>query len=82
MSHDGKTCITICLGSSCFTRGNAENLPHLQARLAEKGLEDRVTLKGSRCEGKCMHGPNLRVGETLLHDVKAADIDALLEERL
>ncbi len=82
MSHDGKTCITICLGSSCFTRGNAEHLPLLQSHLAEKGLTDRVHLKGSRCEGQCMHGPNLRIGERLLHDVKDSDLEALLEAHL
>lgn len=82
MSHDGKTCITLCLGSSCFTRGNAELLPVLQDQLAQRGLADRVHLKGSRCEGQCMHGPNLRIGEVLVHEVKAADLETLLERHL
>jgi len=63
---EGLPTLTICLGSSCFTRGNDETLPRLQAFLKRKGLEDRVALKGARCEGRCQHGPNLRLGETFL----------------
>jgi len=79
MTKNGKTCITICLGSSCFTRGNDEHLPLVQAWLANHDLTDRVALKGSRCEGKCMHGPNLKIDDTLVHDVKAADLESILE---
>lgn len=63
---EGLPTLTICLGSSCFTRGNDEKLPRLQAWLKRKGLEDRVALRGARCEGRCQHGPNLRLGETFL----------------
>jgi NADH:ubiquinone oxidoreductase subunit E len=63
---EGLPTLTICLGSSCFTRGNDENLPRLQAFLKRKGLEDKVALRGARCEGRCQHGPNLRLGEAFL----------------
>jgi NADH:ubiquinone oxidoreductase subunit E len=73
--------LTICLGSSCFTRGNDENLPRIQAWLRERGLEGRVVLRGARCEGRCQEGPNLRSGETFLDDLRT---DTLIErlERL
>ena len=67
MPHaEGLPTLTICLGSSCFTRGNDETLPRLQAWLQRKDLAGRVALKGARCEGRCQHGPNLRLGETFL----------------
>jgi NADH:ubiquinone oxidoreductase subunit E len=74
---DEPVTLTICLGSSCFTRGNDENLPRVQAFLKARGLEGRVALKGSRCEGRCQHGPNLRVGDTFLEEVRP---DTLLDE--
>jgi NADH:ubiquinone oxidoreductase subunit E len=70
--------LTICLGSSCFTRGNDENLPRLQAFLKARGLEGRVALKGSRCEGRCQQGPNLRLGNAFLDGApSSALLDAL-----
>lgn len=78
-ANDDQPWITICLGSSCFTRGNDEHLPLLQEAIAARGLESRVRLRGSRCEGQCQHGPNLRVGDILVPGVRAADLPALLD---
>jgi NADH:ubiquinone oxidoreductase subunit E len=82
MASDEKTCITVCLGSSCFTRGNDEHLPQIQEWLARKGVADDVTLKGSRCEGMCMRGPNLKIDGALVHDVSAAELEGILERVL
>jgi len=73
---------TICLGSSCFTRGNGENLPVIQDYLRQRGLAGRVALRGSRCEGRCLHGPNLKVGADFLQDVRPATLLAELERLL
>lgn len=82
MESDERTVLTVCLGSSCFTRGNDGNLPRIQEWLRAKGLEGRVHLKGSRCEGKCQQGPNLKINETIVHGVEAEGLDALLEKLL
>lgn len=79
MGSEGKTTLTLCLGSSCFSRGNNELLPKLQALLKERGLEDRVLLRGSRCEGLCSCGPNLRVGDELVQELDEARLLAILE---
>ena len=79
---DEPVTLTICLGSSCFTRGNDENLPRIQAFLKTRGLEGRVALKGSRCEGRCQHGPNLRVCDTFLDEVRPATLLDELERVL
>jgi NADH:ubiquinone oxidoreductase subunit E len=79
MTADNHHAITICLGSSCFTRGNDEHLPLLQEAITVRGLGERAALRGSRCEGQCQHGPNVRVGETLVHGVTAADLSTILD---
>ena len=53
--------VEICMGSSCFARGNSENLQAIEAYLTENGLEDRVELIGHLCLGRCKEGPNLRI---------------------
>ena len=45
--------ILICVGSSCHIKGAPEIVELLQKSLSEYGLEDRVTLAGSFCIGKC-----------------------------
>ena len=53
--------IEICMGSSCFARGNNEALPLIQDYLAQQGLEDRVRLVGHLCADCCSQGPLLTV---------------------
>lgn len=61
--------ITICMGSSCFSRGNAETAAFIQQYVAENKLQDRVTVRGCLCEGECRNGPNIRVDNTLYENV-------------
>ncbi len=49
--------ITVCMGSSCFARGNARHLELIEAWLRDRRLEAQIELRGSRCEGRCRQGP-------------------------
>ena len=51
--------ITICIGSSCFSRGNERNVEVVQKFLEENNLKDEidVELEGSLCQGRCADGP-------------------------
>ncbi len=51
--------VTICMGSSCFARGNERNLQCCEEFLAERGLRDEVDveLAASLCTGNCAQGP-------------------------
>jgi len=59
--NDTQVCITLCLGSSCFARGNGDNLEIIETYLAQHNLQARVELVGSRCQGLCAEGPNMIV---------------------
>lgn len=72
--------VTICMGSSCFSRGNSRNLEAVRAWLAEKGLEAQVTLKGCRCGGKCGEGPNIWINDVCTSGVTPEGVPALLEK--
>lgn len=51
--------ITVCMGSSCFARGNQQNLAFLEEYIKENGLDAEIELEGTRCENKCATGPNM-----------------------
>jgi NADH:ubiquinone oxidoreductase subunit E len=51
--------IMICMGSSCFARGNEKTVEACESFLAERGLKDEVDvdLGASLCTGHCAEGP-------------------------
>jgi len=66
MSHRRE--IVICLGSSCFARGN--------------GLADKVFFKGDHCFGECSSGPNLKIGGKIYTQISEENIHHILAEAL
>lgn len=65
MSRNGTDRITICMGSSCHSRGNRENLELLREWLCRKSHvpEEQIELKGTLCCGKCSSGPHLSLNK-------------------
>ena len=45
--------ITVCIGSSCHLKGSQEVIELMQNAVAERHLENEITLAGSFCSGKC-----------------------------
>lgn len=72
--------ICICMGSSCYARGNNRNLEVIRAYLREHGLDGRVKVSGSLCLGECRRGPNISIDGTLYHGLdRGALLDVLKE---
>ncbi len=72
----------ICLGSSCFSRGNKEVVSFIRDYLKKNHLEDKVVFKGARCMGHCSNGPNLRIGDVINEEVTLSKIEGILEKEL
>ena len=72
--------ITICMGSSCFARGNARNV-----ELAEEFLDKHpevnasVDLRGGLCCDRCAEGPNVIIDDIVHTRVDEAAMRALLD---
>lgn len=62
--------ISVCMGSSCFARGNSSNLEFIENYIKENKLEAEIDLSGSRCEGKCVSGPNM-----IINGVEYTEVD-------
>lgn len=72
--------ITICMGSSCFARGNAENLEILKRYSKNKDSRIRIHIKGCLCQENCKHGPNLTINGSIYHALTAQELTALLHQ--
>ena len=72
----------ICLGSSCFSRGNKDVVIYIRDYLKKNHLEDKVIFKGARCIGHCSNGPNLRINEEIIEGISLSRIESILENGL
>ena len=72
--------IEVCLGSSCFARGNSENLAIINAFIQSHGLKDSVRLTGRLCQDQCKQGPNLTIGGDSQHGITTDKLRELLEQ--
>jgi NADH:ubiquinone oxidoreductase subunit E len=70
----------ICLGSSCFSRGNKDVVLFIREYLKKNHLDDKVIFKGARCMGRCSNGPNLNINGSIIEDVTISKIESILEK--
>ena len=71
--------IKICMGSSCFARGNSENLKSIENYIKENKLNANLELIGSRCEEKCTKGPNIIINDKEYNGVTVEKLKEILE---
>ena len=72
--------IVVCHGTSCFARGNSENLAIVRDFLQTHGASASVRFSGNLCQNHCAEGPNMLIGGTLHHGVTAARLQELLQQ--
>ena len=76
---DEKLNITVCLGSSCFARGNEEHLNFIEDYVVENNLDAVIDICGSRCEGKCAQGPNITINGKLYSNITKEKLKDILD---
>ena len=74
--------IEICLGSSCFSRGNREVVQVIRDYLRKNHLDDKVVFKGARCMNRCSEGPFLIINGKTFIKTTLTDIEKILEKEL
>jgi len=75
--------VQICIGSSCHLKGSYEIVEKFQTALKERGLQDRITLSGSFCIGKCnREGVTIQVDDTVFTGITPAGFDVFFEENI
>ncbi|MFA7056657.1 MAG: (2Fe-2S) ferredoxin domain-containing protein [Candidatus Cloacimonadales bacterium] len=82
MSDNKKIDISVCMGSSCYPRGNRETLEKIKAYVSENNLSDQIMMRGNLCEGLCKDGPNIRINGTIYNDIDYFGVLKVIEEIL
>jgi len=72
--------VVICLGSSCFSRGNKKIIGMIQDYIRKNRLEDKVLLRGNRCFDNCAKGPVLKIGDKLYYGVDEKNLTGILDD--
>ncbi len=82
MSTEKSLSIEICMGSSCFSRGNQKALEILKSYIQNKRLESQVDLKGTLCRNQCSNGPVMKINGKVHKKVDPVTVIDILEEAL
>lgn len=77
-----KTVITICLGSSCFARGNKEIIKIVKSFIVKNNLSEKIEFKGSHCFGECNKGPSIKINDKIFYTITENNIFNFLEQNL
>ncbi len=67
------------MGSSCFTRGNGDNLQIIRDFLEDNASVD-IELTGTLCQEKCNVGPVITFGDQRYCKVDSVTLTQLLDE--
>ncbi len=62
-----RTQIVICLGSSCYRRGNRQVLEAVKNWLKENKLEKYTDFKGELCTENCAKGPVIKIDGKIMY---------------
>lgn len=75
--------IQICVGSSCHLNGSEKIVELFQKAIAERHLEDDITLAGSFCTGKCGRvGVAITVNDDVYTGVTPETFDSFFRETI
>ena len=55
--------VKVCLGSSCYIRGNDRILTDLERYIKENHKDVSIELIGCRCTNLCQDGPNIYIND-------------------
>ncbi len=72
--------VIICLGSSCFSRGNRDVLDLIRKFLTDNHLESCVEFRGDLCSHHCSSGPIVEIDGQIYENVNQENIFDILNE--
>ena len=81
---EGKSMIIrVCVGSSCYLKGSQEIVGLLQKAVAEHHFEDKVSLQGTLCIGKCNRvGVSLQVDDDVFVGITPENFEEFFNQNI
>ena len=80
MSESNK--VVVCMGSSCYARGNNRNLEIIRKYAEANPLELSLEVKGILCTCLCMKGPVIVINGVRCEKVSPDEVVPLLDKFL
>lgn len=74
--------IYVCVGSSCHLKGSYKIVDLLKKEIAQRGLEDKITLSAAFCLGHCTDGVSIKVEDEVVCGVSEANFNEIFEEKV
>lgn len=71
--------LVICLGSSCFARGNKKIVTMIKEYIEENNLSEYVYFHGNHCFGYCERGPIIKINDRIHEEVSEGSIRNILD---
>ncbi|MBR1949158.1 MAG: (2Fe-2S) ferredoxin domain-containing protein [Alphaproteobacteria bacterium] len=72
--------IQVCMGSSCFARGNNKNLDVITKYIRDNNLNVEIELSGLRCCSLCSKGPNITIDGVEYNNVDSGTLIDILDK--
>lgn len=82
MKNGKKVAITICLGSSCFARGNSKVLEVVKSYLQQNKVDGSLSFKGELCQEHCSKGPVIQINNVEYYEVSASNVIDILNKHI
>ncbi|MDK2896142.1 MAG: hypothetical protein PWP04_262 [Candidatus Atribacteria bacterium] len=75
--------ISVCVGSSCHLKGAYQIIEICEKFLEEKGLRERIELKGNFCLGRCTEeGVTVAIDGEILSGITPENWQQILREQI
>ena len=74
--------VTVCMGSSCFSKGSKKIVETIE-RLQEEHIDDKkfnINLSGCLCQNECLDGPVVIINGQKFKNVSEISIIKILKE--
>ena len=71
--------IIICMGSSCFARGNERALGIIKSYINKNGLDANVEFRGKLCTELCNKGPVITINDICYENVNPESVTDILD---
>lgn len=73
------TTIKVCLGSSCYVRGNDKTLAFLEDYICKNNKSAQIELIGCRCTNLCATGPSIFIDDKKYANPSQEELLKILE---
>jgi NADH:ubiquinone oxidoreductase subunit E len=74
--------ITVCMGSSCFGKGNSSNAEYIISFIKDHNLQDSIEVLGCLCCNACAQGPNIKINDKPISGISEQTVTDIIVKEL